>query len=364
VSTESSSSLRRACLGLLAAAAVTVGATSASAQTTPYAFNRYEPAPAGETFFAAQHPWYSPGDGSFGIRGGLVADYAYRPLVARMNGTAGSSVTNVLIEHMLLTHLQLGIGFIDRINVHLNVPLALVQSGAGSTATSFGSFSGPAVGDIRLGARVRIFGHADRDPISLHFGANFFFNSGLFGIDNANASSFTNVSDNRFRGKADLTLAGRASVIRYSLGVGFHYRDVNIAFSSGAAGADGHELYANAGLGVALLSDRLTIGAEGWLTSGISNFFGYPWTNAEVLGGVHYLIADTILVGAGAGPGLELALSTKLLDPRGRGRGPGSHAGRGDAHAPRALSGRVRAGAPARRARAARHGLGWRARSG
>ncbi len=304
---------RRGFSAMIAASAVCFAAGEAAAQATPYAFNRFDPAPAGETFFAAQHPWYSPGDGSFGIRGGLVADYAYRPLVARSSTAAGSSVSSVLIEHMLLTHFQVGLGFADRINVHLNVPLAVLQSGAASTASAFGSFSGVAVGDIRVGARARIFGHADRDAVSLHIGGNFFVNSGLFGIDSGNATTFTNVSDNRFRGKVDLTLAGRASILRYSLGLGFHYRDVSVSFQPGGARSEGHEAFANAGLGVALLNDRLTLGAEGWMATGVSNFFGFPWTNAEVIGGVHYLIADTLLIGAGAGPGLTQGAGTPTV---------------------------------------------------
>ncbi|MBL8683191.1 MAG: OmpA family protein [Myxococcales bacterium] len=311
MSNTSHSSLRRSALGLLAAAAVSVAGASAEAQTAPYAFNRYEPAPAGETFFAAQHPWYSPGDGSFGIRGGIVADYAYRPLVARPD--PGATVTNVLIEHMLLTHFQIGVGFLDRINIHLNVPLAVLQTGQASTPTSVGAFSGVAVGDMRLGGRVRIFGHADTTPASLHFGANFLFNSGLFGINNGDTSSHTNVSDNRFRGKFDLTFAGRASILRYSLSAGFHFRDVETSFRQGVSNAAGHEIFATAGLGIVLAQDRLTIGAEGWMASGVSNFFQYPWTNAEVIGGIHYLIADTILVGAGAGPGLTQGAGTPTV---------------------------------------------------
>ncbi|MDP3274395.1 MAG: OmpA family protein [Deltaproteobacteria bacterium] len=298
--------LRRLGISALLAAAVGVTSGTASAQGTAYAFNRYEPTPAGDTFFAAQRPWYSPGDGSFGIRGGLVADYAYRPLVQR--NAAGMDASNVLIEHMLLVHAQLGVGFLDRINVHLNVPMLLLQTGGGAAAGPFTAFTSPAIGDMRLGARVRLFGHADRDPISLHLGGNFFFNAGLL-TGNTN----TNVSDNLFRGKFDLTAAGRASILRWSFGVGFHYRDVNVSFQSGAPPQAGHELYGSAGLGVALLQDRLTIGAEGWLSSGISNLFGYPWTNGEVIAGVHYLIADTILVGAGAGPGLSQGAGTPTV---------------------------------------------------
>jgi outer membrane protein OmpA-like peptidoglycan-associated protein len=313
VSNSNPSSLRRMAIGLLAAAAVTTGAATASAQTAaPYAFNRFEAAPAGETFFAAQHPWYSPGDGSFGIRGGVVADYAYRPLVSRPS--AGGSVSDVLIEHMLLTHFQIGIGFLDRINIHLNVPVAWVQSSPSTMTTStIRAFNGIAVGDMRLGGRVRIFGHADRDAASLHFGANFLFNSGLFGIADNNPATFTNVSDNRFRGKFDLTFAGRASILRYSLSAGFHFRDIETSFRAGVANSSSHEIFATAGLGFVLLNDRLTIGAEGWMASGVSNFFQYPWTNAEVIGGVHYLIADTILIGAGAGPGLTQGAGTPTL---------------------------------------------------
>jgi OOP family OmpA-OmpF porin len=310
VSIPFTSPLRRMSVGLLAAAAVSAATGTARAQSaTSYAINRYEPAPAGETFFAAQHPWYSPGDGSFGIRAGLVADYAFRPLVLRP--AMGQPATGgAVIEHMLLTHLQVGVGFLDRINIHLNVPLAVLQaagSNAPSAADALGfQAAGFAVGDMRLGGRVRLFGHADRDPASLHLGANFLFNSGLI-------QAGTNVTDNRFRGKFDLTFAGRASILRYSLSAGFHFRDINQSFAPGVMGSDGHEIFATAGLGFVLANDRLTIGAEGWMSSAVSNFFNYPWTNAEVIGGIHYLIADTLLIGAGAGPGLTQAPGTPTV---------------------------------------------------
>jgi outer membrane protein OmpA-like peptidoglycan-associated protein len=233
----------------------------------------------------------------------LVADYAYRPLVVRdtMDGPG-----TAIVSHLLNLHLQVGVGFLDRINVHLNLPIQLLQTGD-TMARGLSSFGSVALGDPRLGARVRILGHADRDAFSLHAGASFFFNSGVFGVP-ANA----NVTDNRFRGKFDLILAGRVSLLRWSFNPGFHYRDTTASFN-GTQSSDAHEIFARAGLGVVLMNDRLQLGAEAFASAAISHFFTFPWTNLEVMASGHYLIADMIKVGAAVGPGITQGIGTPAL---------------------------------------------------
>ncbi len=294
-------SFRAGHMALISGLILSVGATANAQSAAGYSLSRYEPAPAGENFFTTQQPWYSPGNGSFGIRGGIVADYAYRPLVVAEGG-----MRTAIVSHLLNLHAQVGVGFIDRVNVHLNIPIQLLQTGDRS-AQGLMSFGSVAMGDPRLGARVRLLGHADRDAFSLHVGANFFFNAGVFGVP-ANA----NVTDNRFRGKFDLILAGRVSLLRWSFNPGFHYRDTTVAFNGGTS-TDAHELYARAGLGFVFMNDRLQLGAEAFTSAAISHFGEFPWTNFEVMAGGHYLIADMIKVGAMVGPGLTQGVGTPTL---------------------------------------------------
>ena len=69
---------RRALAGAAFAAAMGLWATAAAAQDrTGWALNRYEPAPMGDAFFLAEHPWYSS-TRLFSV--GLYGDYAINPL--------------------------------------------------------------------------------------------------------------------------------------------------------------------------------------------------------------------------------------------------------------------------------------------
>ena len=163
-------------------ASLTAAPGLAAAQTAGgWALDRYEPTPAGDTFFASEHPWYTGEGRAFALRFGLVVDYANNPLSLRRGAQGDGEVLTRVVEHMLVGHAQVGVALFDRVGVHLSVPVSLWQDGERSSITALGPADGPALGDPRLGVRVRVFGHADRDAISLHAGAQVHLNAGWLG---------------------------------------------------------------------------------------------------------------------------------------------------------------------------------------
>lgn len=308
----------RAALGATAlAATLSVSPATSHAQTvgrTGWALNRFESAPMGDVFFLAEHPWYSS-TRRFSV--GLYGDYAIDPLVAHVTTTtAAGSVSERDVNDvsgMFVMHLGAQVSFLDRIGVHVALPVSLSQSGEAAPAStaSVGPADGPAVGDLRAGVRVRLFGHADRDAFSAHLGANVWLPIG---------TRVNLTGDEGVRVEPRLTLAGRGGLLRWSAGAGFLVRPsndvINLAF--------GNELRFTGALGLTFDQDRLTIGPEGYVVTslrdlsaaqggGSATFAANQW-GGELLLGVHYLVADKVLVGAGGGFGLE--------------QGPGIPAGR------------------------------------
>jgi len=200
---------------------------------------------------------------------------------------------------MVLVHFQAGISFLDRVNVHLSLPLSVFQSG--TSAAGLSALSTAAVGDPRLGIRVRIFNHADRDAFSLHAGGNFYFNAGLFGLPQT-----ANTTDGNFRGRLYLQGAGRVGPFAWSLGIGGHFRESYDATLTQVSS----ELYTQAGVGILADRDRFQVGIEFLGSTMLNHPFEWRYLNAELLAGVHYTIADAVLVGAGAGPGLTQGVGT------------------------------------------------------
>ncbi|MBP6834697.1 MAG: transporter, partial [Deltaproteobacteria bacterium] len=291
---------------VIAALLGTVLPSVAGAQTvTGWALDRYEPTTTGDVFFMSEHPWYSS-TRAFSV--GIVADYAANPLVLRQefaaaDGSTSSTTTNI-VSGQFVGHLGAAFSFLDRVGLGVSLPLSFYQGGSASPAGtgSLGPAAGVGVGDLRFGARIRLVGHSDRDPISLHVGANLWAPVG---------SRSNNTGDENVRFEPRLTLAGRASIIRWSAGAAFQFRGnldaVNLAI--------GNELRFNAAIGFVALDDNLTIGPEAYIFSavrdlpaghgqGSASFQSGQW-GGELMLGAHYLIADTVLVGLGGGVGLE-----------------------------------------------------------
>ena len=293
------SSLALAALPALGAALL--AAPEARAQTpSGWALNRYEPTPTGDVFFMAEHPWYSS---TRYFAAGIVGDYAFNPLVLRQTLPSGETRSTDVISGMFVGHVGIAASFLDRVGLHLSLPISLLQDGTATTAptVTLGPSSSAAVGDLRIGARVRLVGHADRDPISLHLGVMLWAPIG---------SRADNMGDEAIRVEPRLTLAGRGGPVRWSFGGGFTVRgDIdaeNLAI--------GNELRLTAAVGIAADQGRLTIGPEAYVVtsirdltqgrSGSSAFSEGQWGGEAILG-AHYTIADQVMVGLGGGVGLE-----------------------------------------------------------
>ncbi len=285
-------------VGCIAALGGLSYASSAAAQAHGWALDRFEPSPAGDTLFVADRPWYN-GTDPFALRVGLIADYAHNSLMTRRPAAGGYTYRDAIVRDMLVMHAQVGISFLDRLNVHLSLPVSLWQTG--TPAEGLSAMATLAAGDPRLGVRVRVFNHAERDAFSLHIGGDFYFNAGLFGL-----GPQANTTDNGFRGRLYVVGAGRLGPFAYSLGLGVHGRPTTVT----NVGEVSSDLYINAGLALVGWEDRYSLGIELFASTLLAHAFEGPASNLEILAGPHLLLLDHVLIGLGVGPGFTSTIGT------------------------------------------------------
>jgi OOP family OmpA-OmpF porin len=262
---------------LLAAAAF--GTVPAQAQSTAngFALDRFNPSERGSEWFAMD---------SLDLRGnlrpaiGLVGELADRPLV--IYNPDGSTRASVVL--------------FDRVRVGFDLPIAAYEDGSTGTASgvTYPGVKSGQVGDLRLGADVRILGQYG-DVFRLAAGAQVFAPTG---------SRSNYLSDGSVRVTIPRVLAaGDVDWFSYGAQVGFTYRGLTDSFGGTGLGS---EFVFGASAGVHALQRNLLIGPELYgstvVTSGAA--FAKVNTPLEVMLGAHYLIASTVRVGAGAAPGL------------------------------------------------------------
>ena len=212
-------SLRHLVLPTFAATLLTAFAGSVRAQTPApgFALDRYEPSERGSDWFAADSLDLRA---KLGIRAGMVLDYAHDPLVLyQPDGTKISGI----VSDQFFAHLGGALVYENRVRFALSLPVALVQGGSGGNAGSvrFASDNATALGDLRLGADVRLFGQY-ADPLTLGAGLQFFAPTG-------SQASFT--SDGAVRLIPRVSAAGSFDPVVYSAGLGFQYRASDVAFA-------------------------------------------------------------------------------------------------------------------------------------
>ncbi len=270
----------------------------AAAQSQPddgWAINRFEPTAPGDPFFVSDHPWYSS---TRYFAGGIGLDHAINPLVFRAPDASGSERTVEALSGMLTGRVDLMGSFADRVGVGVSFPVALSQSGTPvpQSGATLGASEGVAIGDLRVSVRARIFGHADRDGVSLHLGAH------LWAPLGARAS---NTGDESVRVEPRLIAAGRGGPVRWSLTLAYHMRPEHVA----AQVAISSELRATAALGVVTAGDRFTIGPEAYVYSALSDpmsqggAFSERLWGGEAMLGAHFLAGDAVMLGVGGGAG-------------------------------------------------------------
>jgi outer membrane protein OmpA-like peptidoglycan-associated protein len=304
----------RACARLLSLL-VTFFAAPAEAQVQGWALDRFEPAPSGDAFFTTSHPRSIPGSAG-SIHAGLMVDYGLRPLVFTPTTTeSGVASTIGVVEHGVVMRAQASAEVFRRVGLDMDLPFVAQIAGGSSIVPLLvqgGVREGLAVGDPRFGARLRLAGEADRDPISVYFGAQGFFGF----LRSSSRQQF--VTDEAFRGRLYLSLAGRGGPVRWSLTAGYHARprlDITGALDPRATSGPliASEVFANAGVAYTFASDRFSFGLEGWVQTPAERMFARSNVAAEIMATGRAKPASWVELALGVGPGLTRAVGTPMI---------------------------------------------------
>ena len=283
-------------LGVLTMGALCATTTSrASAASTGFALDRFEPSERGSEWFAQD---------TLDLRGhvraaaGLVGDFGYKPLV--IYNTDGSERT-ALVQEQLFVHVGAALNLWDRVRFAFNLPVAVHESGHDGTVngTTFSGPSGAGIGDLRVGADVRLFGQY-REPITLALGLQAWLPTG---------SQSKYLGDGKVRLSPRLQAAGElGGVFVYSARVGIDYRALQDTFDGSPLGTT---FSFGASAGVRVLDGKLVVGPELWGSTVVQNgaAFTKQATPFEAIVGGHYTAGD-FRVGLGVGPGLSRGFGT------------------------------------------------------
>ncbi len=286
--------------GAVAAAVTTVAAApSAFAEPPPsLALNRFDPAPAGDRMFGVQSPFVA---GHLVPHVMLLGDYAHNPLVVSTRN--GGDQVAAVVGNQLFLHLNGSLALWNRLNINLDVPVALLQSGdLGDKSLNAGTqtISSPTksqFGDLRLGFRYRILGNY-HDMFQLAAAGYLWLPTG---------ASDSYVSDGTARGRLEAIAGGRGDRLVWAGSVG-----ADIRRGATYAGIDqGTNLRIGGGVGFLLGENRrLQIGPELAMALTVGGGIDKRNINAELLLDARYRITDDIEIGAGVGPGLSAGIGT------------------------------------------------------
>lgn len=293
------------------AAAVFFAAPAAVAQQPGLAsMNRYDPPERGSEWFV--------GD-TLDLRGkvrpafGTTLEGGYRVVAFQKSGQFSSS----LLRDVVTLHAGGSLVVFDRVRVGLELPIIVFQDAGAQPITLAGVQYAPpseqALGDLRLGADVRIFGtYGSRSPgrldqgFSLAAGLQTFFPTG---------SQADWASDGRVRFAPRVLGSAELGPIVAAARFGFMFGR-NEQWVLGAKW--GQEVQFALSAGVRTLARRLVVGPELWWSAVIlSEPSGTPPPNAdsgslhpvEWLFGAHYT-AGPVRFGAGIGSGISHDLGT------------------------------------------------------
>lgn len=267
---------------------------TASAQETGFALDRFDPAERGSDWF-----WGESLDlrGNGRVAVGFVGDWAYKPLV----GDNGQGITSI-VRNQLYGHFGVSVNVVDRLRFGLNFPVLFYGDGTPVLlgAVRYETDEGAAIGDVRLGADVRLVGEYG-GPAVLAVGTQVFLPTG-------SRDAYT--GDEKVRVAPRIMVAGDIQQFAYSARVGMMVHALRDDFATMAYGAD---LQAGLTLGVRLLDNRLLIGPEVLASTVISDsgdgFFKDDATPVEGLIGGHFT-QDGWRFGLGIGTALNDAFGS------------------------------------------------------
>jgi len=273
-----------------------------TANNKGFQINRYEPTNAGEWSFAVEHPWYSA---TRYFAAGITLNYGHNPLVFGLrDSNGGFTFQDAVIAHQLIGHVDLAGSFLDRVLISASLPITLLERG-NDGSNGINLVSSVAVGDLRVGAKVRLYGQPYQEPFSLSLGLDVWIPFNSF----ADPPPFPpQTGDSGVRVLPKLMLGGLARSILWSFTFGFLYRpDQSIGLLPPDSGNTiGSEIQFGAAVAYANRALRLAIGPEAVLSTVVTNSkaFQPDYTSLELLLGIHYNIARLFQIGVGGGIGI------------------------------------------------------------
>lgn len=266
-------------------------ANSAAAQTARgFAVNRFDPSERGSDWFVLE---------SLDLRGnervalGVVGEWAYRPLALyRLDGAHAYSI----VRNQFFLHPGASYTLWGRLRLGLDLPVQAYADGNDGVVegvTYARPASATALGDVRLGADVRLFGNYG-DVLSGAVGVQAFLPVGQ-------PDSYAGDGGARLASRA--LLAGEIGGLTYAGKVGLQYRHRSELIDRSPIGS---ELSFAAALGARLFGRRLLVGPELYGSSVIegSATFARRTTPVEGLLGGHYAFTPEWRLGAGVSSGL------------------------------------------------------------
>lgn len=273
-----------------------------------FQIERYEPTFAGESTFGVERPWYS---GERWFAADFTLDEGHNPAWIGVNRGGGHGA----IDDQLVGHLNLAASFLNRFLFGISLQETLYEGGSlvnGAQPLQGSHNGGTAFGDPRISGMLRLFGHADWSPISMHIGADVWIPR----VGDANQQGHDGDASARVMPK--LVLAGRvARAFRWSFNFGYYWRDDAkiTSLPTDIKNIVGDEVRVGIELGYTTRNNRFNIGPEIWFSSHALNdkFFYKQYTSLEILASVHYLIADMFRIGFGIGGAAQQDIGTPQL---------------------------------------------------
>ena len=274
---------------------VALATAPAFAQNAGFGVSRFEPAERGSDWFATDSLDLS-GHGRLTV--GALGEYQYRPLVIY---NADDSVRASVVEHLLRIHPGASFVLWERLRLGANLPVALYADGDGGSLQGV-RYSPPgsaqSLGDLRLGADVRVLGEKG-DLATVAVGTQLWLPTG-------NRDAYA--GDGRVRIAPRAMLAGEAGVFVYAAQVGAQFRR-NATYASAPVG---NELTFALSAGVRSDNKKLVIGPELFGSTVFDDAFARKTTPLEALLGAHYLFGE-VKVGGGVGTGLSRGYGTPVV---------------------------------------------------
>ena len=290
-------------LTALATVVVSAAGTARAQQAAGFAVDRFEPAGAGSTFL-----WLESLDFEGHLRPAarLVGAWAWKPLVV-YDGQVNEVAP--LVRQALVQHVQGSIVVWDRARLDLDLPVPLSHTGSDVVVGTqvYGAPEGAGIGDLRLGADVRLFGRP-WSRLTGGAGAQVFLPTG-------STKAFTSDGGVRFWprvmlvGRPRFLVAGESDRLTWAARVGLHVRPEHTCACDLSPGSE-----VTAGLGATWrFSQRWAAGPEIYLATAMGGrFASRAGTSAELLLAGHVAVAPGWSVNFGLAPGLADGAGTPV----------------------------------------------------